>query len=372
MKLHVDGKSSAGLDGKATDQRLRALFVAPEDSIQRTLSVIDAGAKEIALVVDAEGKLAGTVTDGDIRRGMLRGLDLSAPVAEVMCKSPTCLPVGSSPLSILRLMIRRSFHQMPLVDDSGRPVALKTLSELVKFEVGEPRRAVIMAGGRGRRLMPLTSETPKPLLSVGDRPICETIVRELAAAGITHITLCVNYKADAIRAHFGDGSSFGASIDYVQETEPLGTAGALSLLTDRPTAPFVVTNADLLTKIPFGRLLQFHEQEGFDATLCVRRYGFDVPFGVVRLSGSQVEGIDEKPREELFVNAGIYVLDPCVLDHVQPGEALDMPALLDRTREAGRRIGAFPIREYWLDIGNPDDFARAEAEYRRHFGDDPT
>lgn len=345
---------------------LRALCVSREATIRETLAVIDSGAKEIALVVDGEGVLIGTVTDGDIRRGMLRGLELDSPVVGVLCADPVSLPQGASPMRVLRLMVERSINQLPLLDSAGRPISLRTISELIRFEQTLTRHGVIIAGGRGKRLAPLTDRVPKPMLQVGKRPICETIVREMVGHGITRITIALGYMADAIRDHFGDGERFGAEIDYVHEKSPLGTAGALGLLAERPAEAFLVTNADLLTNVHYANLFSFHQQENVSATICVRKYAFDVPYGVAEIEGSRLKRINEKPRQTFFVNAGIYVLDPETLELIQPGEKLDMPTLIARIE----KVGAFPIREYWLDIGNPDDFARAEAEYSQHFKQD--
>lgn len=346
---------------------LRDVCVPLDATVRETLEVIDSGAKEIALVLNSEGELVGTVTDGDIRRSMLRGQDLDVGIKEVMCQTPLSLPFGASPMQALRVMVERCIHQVPMLDPQGHPIALRTLDELVSFEHRESRMAVIMAGGRGKRLMPLTDTVPKPLLKIGQRPICETVVRELAAQGVSNITISLNYKAEAIRQHFKDGHKYGADISYIQESEPLGTAGALGLLPEIPKSAFLVTNADLLTKVNINNLFQFHEQEGYAATVCVRKYAFDVPYGVADIEGSELLNIKEKPRHEFFVNAGIYVLNPEVLDLVNEDEYLDMPDLMTKMRENGLKIGAFPLREFWLDVGNPADFERAEQEYNNHF-----
>ena len=348
---------------------LRNVCVPLQATVRETLEVIDSGAKEIALVLNSAGELVGTVTDGDVRRSMLRGQDLDVGIKDVMCETPLSLPFGASPMQALRMMVERSIHQVPMLDPQGHPIALRTLDELVSFEHREPRMAVIMAGGRGKRLMPMTDETPKPLLKVGKRPICETVVRQLAAQGISNITISLNYKADAIREHFQDGHRYGIEISYVQESDQLGTAGALGLLPETPKSPFLVTNADLLTKVNIANLFQFHDQEGYAATVCVRRYAFDVPYGVADIECSELLKITEKPRHEFFVNAGIYVLNPEVLNLVNENEYLDMPDLMTNMRKNGLKIGAFPLREFWLDVGNPADFERAEQEYNNHFED---
>jgi NDP-sugar pyrophosphorylase family protein len=221
-----------------------------------------------------------------------------------------------------------------------------------------------MAGGLGSRMHPLTRESPKPLLTVGSRPILETILSSLAGAGFERFFIAVNYKAEMVKAHFGDGARWGVRVEYLEEQERLGTAGALGLLPGRPENAVLVMNADLLTKLDFQHLLDFHADSGADATMCVREYHLEVPFGVVETDGHRISAIEEKPEHRFFVNAGIYMLEPTVLDYVAGDEALDMTDLFARLIEDGRETAAFLMREYWLDVGRPDDFERANSDSR--------
>ena len=330
-------------------------------TIRDAVARIDAGAMQVAVVVDDARRLLGLVTDGDVRRGLLAGNDLSSPVAAIMNRSPRTLPAGASRDEVLRLMRELRIHQVPLLDGDGRVTAIRTLDELLD----EPHRenpVVILAGGRGSRLMPLTESTPKPLLHVGDRPILQRLVESCAEHGFTRITLAVGYRADMIRAHFGDGSAFGAEITYVEEDAPRGTAGCLALLPERPAVPFFVLNGDLLTTVHLGRLLEFHTEHGAAATMCVREYNHVVPYGVVNLDGHRLLGVEEKPVRREFVNAGIYVLEPEVVDLVPRDRAYDMTDAFQALCTAGRDVAVFPIREYWLDIGRHPDLERARGD----------
>jgi NDP-sugar pyrophosphorylase family protein len=227
--------------------------------------------------------------------------------------------------------------------------------------------AVIMAGGRGTRLGALTDECPKPMLRVGGRPILETIILNLREYDVGQVYVAVNYRAEMIEDYFGDGSKLGLSIDYLRERERLGTAGALGMLPARPKDSFVVMNGDVLTKVNVTQLLEFHRNSRAAATMCVRQHDFQVPFGVVAVDGNQVMGIDEKPVRRDFVNAGLYALEPSVLDSVGPGQYLDMTTLLNSLIAAGNRAVAFPVSEYWLDVGRHADFERANGDFPNEF-----
>ena len=227
---------------------------------------------------------------------------------------------------------------------------------------------ILMLGGQGTRLLPLTQETPKPMLSVGDKPLLETIVGNFAAQGFKNFYFSVNYKADIIERHFGEGSRFGINISYLYEKQPMGTAGALSLLPERPEGPLIVMNGDILTNSNFRHLIDFHRQNKAMATMCVREYEQQVPYGIVQTSGTKLQSITEKPMQTYFVNAGIYVIDPEALDYVPKGQYFDMPQLFDALKQADEDPAVFPIREYWLDIGRHEDLERARAEYGKIFG----
>lgn len=338
------------------------ILVSPETSIKDAIGVLDKSGRQIVLVVTDGGKLAGTVTDGDVRRGILRGLPLEETVARIMNTAPTVARVDDSREVILGIMKRKGLHQIPLVDDARHIAGLETLDELIQTREKE-NLVVLMAGGLGSRLRPLTDGTPKPMLKVGSKPLLETILENFIEHGFSRFYIAVNYMAEVIKGHFGDGSRWGVDIRYLHEDQRLGTAGALSLLPEKPIAPFFVMNGDLLTKVNFGQLLDFHTSHRAQATMCVREYDFQVPYGVVKIDDHRISGIDEKPVQRFFVNAGIYVLEPGALEMVRPNTFFDMPTLFERLIERGNETAAFPIREYWLDIGHLADYDRANVEF---------
>jgi dTDP-glucose pyrophosphorylase len=343
----------------------RAL-VGPDMTLREALSTIDRAACQMALVVDADRRLLGTLSDGDARRGLLKGLSLDDKVSAAMHLNPTVARSSEDRHSILSTMRRRGLHQMPIVDAEGIVVGL----ELVDDFLAQPTRdnwVIIMAGGLGTRLQELTRETPKPMLMVGSRPLLETIVRGYAAQGFRRFYFAVNYKAEQIEAHFGDGSKLGVEILYLREEQRMGTAGALSLMPHHPTQPVVVTNADLLTKEDFGYMIDQHLDSRADATMAVRDYEMQVPFGVVRHDGGSIEGIDEKPVQRFTVSAGIYVLSPHVLELVPRNTFFDMPTLFESLTGAGLRGRCHHINGYWLDIGRLPDYERANLEFSEVF-----
>ncbi len=345
----------------------RELMVSPDTPILKTLEIIDASARQIALVVDRDERLLGTVTDGDVRRGLLKGKSLQDPVSQVMNPYPTVASPYDSRENILALMKIKQLKQIPVVDEDGRVLHVEILQELLR-PVRKENTVVLMAGGFGTRLRPLTQECPKPLLKVGDKPILETILHNFIEHGFYRFYISVHYKAEMIQQYFGDGSRWNVEIQYLHEDESLGTAGALSLLPERPASPFFVMNGDLLTKVNFEQLLDFHTVHRAKATMCVREYEHQVPYGVVRLNRHQLLGIEEKPVQRFFVNAGIYVLDPSVLDLIPRRTYFDMPSLFDALVKRQEQTIAFPIREYWLDIGRMGDFERANLEFAEVFG----
>lgn len=333
--------------------------------MREVMQVIDRAGTQIALVTDENGHLLGIATDGDIRRALLRGEGLETPVNKFMNANPVTGLSDEDPSAWQRTMQRHSLRFLPLLNDQG------CVQELVRVDsIKEPERdniAVLMAGGLGTRLRPLTEHEPKPLLKVGDKPILETIVESFVAQGFRRIKMCINYRGQMIRAHFGDGSAFGAQIEYIEETKRLGTAGALSLLRERPEHPFFVMNGDLLTKVDFVRLLEFHKKQTNAATLCVREYRYQIPYGVVQLDKYRIVRVKEKPVQYYNVNAGIYLLEPAVLDHIPPDQYFDMTTLIEQAIASHVRVGSFPLREYWMDIGRMEDFEQAHSEYAEHF-----
>lgn len=333
----------------------------PEDTLQHAIEVIDQAALKIGLVVDGQHHLLGVLTDGDIRRALLKHKRLDIPVSEVMNADPI-VAFQDEPVAQLRTrMLQKNILHLPLVDASGMLVGLETLSDLMQPEVKE-NPVLLMAGGFGTRLRPLTHQMPKPLLRVGDKPILEHILESFLQEGFRKFYISVHYKAEMIKQYFGDGRNCGCEITYLEEEKPLGTAGCLRLLPEVPAQDMIVMNGDLLTQVNFSKLLEFHQQAQAHATLCVRDYSYQVPFGVVETDGHHLLKIEEKPTQHFFVSTGIYVLSPQFIEQVPEGYQ-DIPDLFQQATQAQKPVCVFPLHEYWLDIGRMDDFQRAQQEY---------
>lgn len=341
-------------------------LIGPATPILDAIRRLDETAGQICLVADEAGRLLGTVTDGDIRRGILKGIALSEAVSNVMNPHPLTARLGEERGVVLAAMNRLNLRQVPLIGPEGTIVGLTTLSELMASRK-RPNWAVLMAGGEGRRLRPLTEETPKPMIRVGDRPILETILTNLATAGIQTFFLSINYKAHMVKDYFGDGAKWGVEIRYLHEESQLGTGGALGLLPEPPADDVLVMNGDILTNVNFVHLLDFHAEVKAVATMCVREYDFQVQYGVVETDGHRLLRVEEKPVIKKFVNGGIYVLSPAAIAHVRPGEPLTMPALFDTLMAEGSPCAAFPLREYWIDVGRFEDLDRARGEFASFF-----
>ena len=347
---------------------LNNLFVAPGTPIRDVMACIDRNSKGVALVVDAGQLLVATITDGDIRRAILAGIDLDRPIDALVHGSwpdhqpPVTVPAGTAPADILALMTRTDVRHVPVIGTAGQVVDLVWLADLVKH-ADLPMRAMVMAGGYGTRLRPLTNDTPKSMLPVGDRPLLERIVGQLREAGIRRVNVATHYRADVIEEHFGDGHAFGVEIRYVNEGEPLGTAGALGLLA-ASDEPLLVVNGDILTQVDFRAMLDFHCAHRADMTVAVRPYELRVPYGVVQTDGVVIRAVSEKPTERYLINAGIYLLNPDVCGLIPANQRYDMTQLIDVLLADRRRLISFPIREYWLDIGQSEDYAQAVADIR--------
>lgn len=350
--------------------RLDELVVASTATILEVIACIDRNETGIALVVDGERHLIATITDGDIRRAMLQSLDLSAPVSEIAetqrrsgRSSAVTAPSGVRVAELLDLMEREAIRHVPLLDDEGCVVDVAVLDDLVK-DATPSLRAVVMAGGFGRRLGGLTATQPKPMLPVGERPLLERIITQLRDAGIRQVHVTTHYRPEAIVSHFEDGRELGVDIRYVNEDEPLGTAGSLSLL-ESSEEPVLVINGDILTRVDFRAMHRFHAEHEADMTVALRPYEINVPYGIVETEGELVREIVEKPLLRGFINAGIYLLNGEVCRYVPSGTRYDMPQLIERLADAGRRVVGFPLREYWLDIGTVEDYERALQEEAR-------
>ena len=346
-------------------KKLEDIIVKESTSIIEALQIIDKSSKQIAVVTDDE-KLLGTISDGDIRRAVLKNISLNEPIKNIYNKSPITASINNSKEEILNICRAKKIHQIPIVNDKGNLIGLEVLDELISKEKKQ-NKAILMVGGLGTRLRPLTQNTPKPMLKVGDKPILQTIVEKFADYGYRDIVMCVNYKSNVIQEYFGDGSKFGVSIEYVLEEKRMGTAGALSLLKDKPKEPFFVMNADLLTNVNFEHLHDFHISNNSMATMCVQYYDFQVPYGVVNIENTKVLSVKEKPTHKFFVNAGIYMLSPETLNYMTKKEFYDMPTFFEKLINEKENVISFPLREYWLDIGRIEEYEKANEEYEDVF-----
>lgn len=336
----------------------RDAVLPPGATIGEAIAALDRSGFQIVLVADGDGRLLGTITDGDIRRGLLRGKTLDSAVEDIAHREPMVVPPGVASDAALQLMAANKIRQLPIIDPDRRIAGLHVWDEL-RTPAERPNLMVVMAGGKGTRLRPQTESCPKPLLPVGGRPILEHVIERARRDGIRRFLFSVHYLAHMIEDHFGDGSAFGVEIDYLREEAPLGTGGALSLITQRPGVPFVVSNGDVMTDVGYGEIIDYHVRHGAAATMAVRSHELRNPFGVVRTDGLDIAGFEEKPVVRSLVNAGIYVIDPSALDCLTHGEHCDMPALFERLRAQERRTIVFPLHERWLDVGRPDDLEQA-------------
>jgi dTDP-glucose pyrophosphorylase len=346
--------------------QISEIKITPSVTIREALRIIDNGAMKIAVVVDEDGKLIGTLTDGDIRRGLLKGMELDDPIREIYNNQPVSVKISDPKEKIIELAVARRVYQIPVVDDDGRVIRMAEIDQLIKQEK-HPNTVVLMAGGLGSRLHPLTIKTPKPMLPVGGKPILETVINGFRKQGFSNFVIALNYKGDIIRKYFGNGLTMGVDIRYLEENQRMGTAGALGLLEKTPEEPLFVMNADILTLVNFENLLEFHIRNGADATMCIREYGMEVPYGVVRLNKDNIVSIEEKPIQQFYVNAGIYVLKPEILSLIPKGLPMDMTGLFEQAFEKGMTTLSFPIREFWMDIGKPEDYERANQDYKSLF-----
>ena len=341
----------------------RDFLLSTDATIRDAISVLQNN--QCSVIVNSEDHILGTVTDRDIRKALLRQTSLDASVCEIMNNSPTTLTSPLEPSEIRRMLSKKSFEQFPVVDSHQKVVGLHTNRELLKVKF--PNHVVLMAGGLGSRLAPLTEACPKPLLKVGHQPVMETIIENFLEHGFYRFLISVNFQSEMIENYFQDGRQWGVSIEYLREKKALGTAGALSLLKEPLEHPLIVMNGDLLTKLNFRSLLEFHEDHEALITMCVREYDFQVPYGVVKLDGSYATALEEKPMHKYFVNAGVYVISPDVLFSIPKNEYHNMTDVIIPLLEQ-KKVISFPIHEYWIDIGKIKDLQKAQGEYEAVFG----
>jgi dTDP-glucose pyrophosphorylase len=342
----------------------RRALLHKHSTIKDAIRSLNESATKIVLVIEDDEILVGTLTDGDIRRGLLKGIGLDSPVGLIVHQDALVVSPQMNREAALDLMQANVINALPVVAENRRVVGLHLLNELL-LPARRSNVMVIMAGGLGTRLKPYTENCPKPLLPIGGKPMLEHIIERARSEGFRHFVLAVYYLGHMIEEHFGDGSLWDVEIEYLREQSPLGTAGALSLLKDVKGIPFVVTNGDVLTDIRYSELLDFHCQHQAVATMAVRQYEWQHPFGVVKIKGVDMVGFEEKPVTRSHINAGVYVLEPMVLDFLANSGHCDMPTLFARIQEVGRRTIVYPMHEPWLDVGRPDDLRQANIENTR-------
>jgi dTDP-glucose pyrophosphorylase/predicted transcriptional regulator len=342
------------------------VLLTPQSSIREALEIINREALRIALVVNENHELLGVITDGDIRRGILNNIELAEKVTLIMNDSPKFAYSNLSRVQMLNIMTENSILSLPVIDyTSGKVIGLERLEKNIKRNTYE-NPVFIMAGGFGTRLKPLTDSCPKPMLKVGDKPILEILLNQFANSGFRNIYISTHYMPEQITEYFGDGNRWGVSITYIHENVPLGTGGALGLLPNNtPELPLIMINGDVLTSVDFERLLNFHTKYKPSATMCVREYDYQIPYGVITGDGHRIISMEEKPTQRFFVNAGIYVISPELFKNVEVNTKIDMPTLLEKEITNNKDVIMFPVHEYWLDIGRMDDYQKAQIDIQR-------
>ncbi len=345
----------------STEQIWRKAILPTHASIGQAISNLEQVAIKIVLVVNEAGELEGTISDGDIRRGLLKGFDLNSPITNVIHRNSLVVPPGMAREMVMQLMVANKIQQIPAVDENHHVVGLHLWDEIATPPV-RPNIMVIMAGGKGTRLRPHTENCPKPMLPIAGKPMLEHIIERAKLEGFSHFVLAVHYLSHMIEEHFGNGDNMGIKIDYLRENSPLGTAGALSLLNPIPEQAFVVTNGDVITDIQYGELLDFHLRQNAAATMAVRMHEWQHPFGVVQTQGIEIVGFEEKPIARSHINAGVYALEPKALCALSQDERCDMPALFERLQAQSKRTVAYPMHEPWLDVGRPEDLKNARVK----------
>ncbi|SMG46230.1 nucleotidyltransferase family protein [Paenibacillus aquistagni] len=340
----------------------KRVMVSSELTVLQVIERIDSTGLQIAIVVDSSSQLLGTITDGDIRRGILKGISLQNPVTDIMNRNPVTARIGDSRKSIFNKMKKKRLKQIPILNEHNQVIRMDHLDQFYEKRI-YTNPVVLMAGGLGTRLRPLTDNCPKPLLRLGDKPILEMIIENFIEFGFYKFFISVNYHAEMIEDYFGDGSKWGVEIEYIHETQRLGTAGALSYLKEKHlTESFFVMNGDLLTKVNFEQLLEYHIQNESIGTMCVREHEYQIPYGVVTVNEHKLLSIEEKPKQRFFINGGLYVLHPNVLEYIPKDKYYDMPELFNELIIRKEETSVFPIREYWIDIGKMDDFRKANVD----------
>ena len=338
--------------------------MSPLGSIEEAIKILNDSSLRIVLIADSDFKLMGTVSDGDIRRGLLKGLAINSPISEVVNQKPIVVPKGFPRAEVLRIMSANKVFQVPVIDEDLRLVDLFLWEEL-SSPAARDNTMVIMAGGKGLRLLPKTEKIPKPMLRLGEKPILEHIIERAKKEGFSRFILAIHHLGQVIEEYFGDGKTLGVNISYLKEKTPLGTAGALSLIEPRPSKPIVVTNGDVLTDIKYGEILDFHNNSNGIATMAVQIREWQNPYGVVNTDGVEITSYEEKPITRTLINAGVYVVDPSMLELLKGVTSCDMPQLFELARGKGMKTVAYFAHESWMDIGTHEDFESASGQTKK-------
>lgn len=354
--MNVD---TAPIMGKGNDWKRTLL--SQTGLIKDAIEILSETSMRIVLVTDSSLRLLGTVTDGDIRRALLRGLSIESPISEVVNVRPIVVPENISREAVLKIMSTNKILQIPIVDDYLKLTGLH-LWEDFNTPTNRNNIVVIMAGGKGTRLLPKTEKTPKPMLLINGKPVLEHIINHAKAEGFTKFILAIHHLGSVVESYFGNGGSLGVEISYIREDLPLGTAGALGLIDPIPSLPIIVTNGDVLTGTRYGEMLDFHIQNDAKTTMAVQVHEVHIPYGVIQTSGICVTGYVEKPKQKFLINAGVYIIDPMCLSYLPKNAAVDMPSFLDSLTAKGFSTMAYLIHEPWLDIGGHEEFSKA-ADY---------
>lgn len=346
-------------------KNIEKLKITLNTKIKKALKIISDGGIKIAIVVDKQGKLVGTLTDGDIRRGFLKGLNINSSIKSVVFKKPIIAKKSDSRHKLLKLALSKKIYQIPVIDKNEKVISVHVLEELIKPKK-RSNLVVIMAGGKGMRLRPLTKETPKPMLKVGNKPILQIILEKFKESRFTNFVICVNYKSKIIKDYFGNGKKFGVKIEYIEEKKRMGTAGALSLLRKKPKHPLFVINGDLLINLDFTKMLNFHFENYSSATMCVNEYNIELPYGEVKLENEKIISIKEKPNQKFYINAGAYILNPELINLI-PKKFYDMTSFFSKILVKNYKVTSFPLSEFWLDIGRMNDYKKAKIKFNSEF-----
>lgn len=331
-------------------------FLKANDSVLNVVTNIQNSQYQICFIVDDQGSLIGSIADGDIRRGLIEGHSIDSLASQIMNPNPISILATQSERQAQTIMSANQIKQLPVVNEDHQLIGLYLVDQILNLAHKE-NSILIMAGGFGKRMMPLTENLPKPMLKVAGKPILEHIILNAKAQGFRKFIISLHYLGNLIIDHFGDGSNLDISIQYIHESEPLGTAGAMALIDPLPNLPFIVTNGDIITDVNYANLLHFHESNKSQATMAIKKYELQNPYGVVNIKGLEITSFEEKPIQMSYVNAGIYALNPSSLKYLKVNEPCDMPDLFELLKNNNHLITAYPLHETWADVGRPIDLS---------------